>query len=532
MDWLEAQAQLQRLHEQWQGGRISAHEFAAAVNQLRVQDDAGVWWQPDPAGQGWLRWDGAQWQPGVPPQPGVAPPETFRPAEGPARGVSPPAAPDWRAGCRQFRSRLMDPQSFLETSRRLPLSQRPQSWWDALAIAGGAASGYLWFVYSSVRGMPRLQALAMGRESWFDLLPSLFLLAIPVLLVIFRGRVPNAAQPWGARLTAMSSAAKLALGVAALILLALVNTNNPLFRQREGLDFITPILMTAIPALLVWFRAPTDRILAPIQGWRRKIPALVLVGGSLAIPFLTAYVFYSWLGINQYPLLRLNVVVGTLLSYALVRNPAASPGNRTGMPGAAVVALVLLGAYLLLPELAWADDFLRDPFNLRDGLRTTGIAPVLAGVSTVMVSILVNGVEVVKVMVQDTKPAEDGKEEHKKFVVIVNSVDKKGTTSTTLDQVSNDTIFIYAHCEEVGKGRFRQGDPTIKFTLASAQKWVSLTDKGTLHDRRCAAATLVSPAPDGSPPTTADVEVTAGVDDLVSATLTLTLATGYVLEVF
>jgi hypothetical protein len=532
MDWLEAQAQLTRLREQWQGGQISAPEFAAEVNRLRVQDDAGVWWQPDPGGQGWLRWDGTQWQPGVPPHLEAAPPETSRPAEGPAPGAAAAAAPDFRAGWRQFRSRLMAPQSFLETSRRLPLGQRPQSWWDALSIAGGAASGYLWFVYSSVRGMPRLQALAMGRESWFDLLPSLFLLAIPVLLVIFRGKVANAAQPWGSRLSGMSAGTKLALGAAALILLALVNTNNPLLRQREGLDFITPLLMTAIPALLVWFRAPTDRILAPIQAWRRKIPAMVLVGVSLAIPFLTAYVFYSWLGINQYPLLRLNLVVGTLLSYALVRNPNPAPGSRTGMPGAAMLALALLGVYLLLPELAWADDFLRDPFNLRDGLRTNGIAPVLAGVSTVMVSILVNGVEVVKVMVQDTKKAEDGKEEHKKFVVIVNSVDKKGATSTTLDQVNNDTIFIYAHCEEVGKGRFRPGDPTIKFTLVSAQKWVSLTDKGTVHDRRCAAATLVSPAPDGSPPNTADVEVTAGVDDLVSATLTLTLATGYVLEVF
>jgi hypothetical protein len=527
MDFAEAQTHLQRLREQWQRGQITPQEFAAEVNRLQVQDASGQWWQPDPAGQGWLRWDGAQWQTDTPPQP--AGPSPLMPP-GPQTGPEPASA--FKATWRQFRARLMDPQSFLETSRRVPWSQRPQSWWDALSIAGGAASGYLWFVYSSVRGMPRLKFLGTGRESWLDLLPALILLAIPIILILNRRAVVTTVQQWLNRLKEMSTAVKLGIVAGGLMVVALLQTNNPFFQQREGLDFITPLLMTAVPALLVWFRAETDKILAAIQTWRQKIPEFVLVGISLAIPFFTAYVFYRWLGINQYPLLRLNVVVGTVLSYAMLRNPASPPGYHPRIPGVTMLALLLLGIYLLCPELAWADDFLRDPFNLRDGLRTNGIAPVLSGVSTAMVSILVNGVEVAKVMIQDTKPAEEGQEQHKKFVVIVNSVDKRGAISTTLDQMTNDPIFIYAHCEEVGKGRFRAGDPTIKFTLASAQAWVALADKGIVHDQRCAQATLISPAPSGSPPQTAEVEVTAGVDELVSATLTLQLATGYALEVF
>lgn len=520
MDFVEAQVQLQQLQAQWRQGSISAQQFAEAVNRLQVMDNLGRWWQPNPSGQGWLRWDEDQWQPDTPPAQ-ARPPQTVL-----------ESAQSFQAGWQQFRSRLMAPQNFLETSRQLPWSRRPQSWWDALAIAGGAASGYLWFVYSSVRGMPRFKFLGMGWESWLDLLPALILLAIPILLLIFRRTVVKALQSWASSLIDLPLVAKLALGFGGIILVALLQTNNPIFHQREGLDFITPLLMTAIPALLVWFRAETDKILAPCQSWRQKIPELVLVGISLAIPFFTAYIFYNWLGISQYPLLRLNVLVGTLLSYAILRNPTA-PGNyHPRLIGITILFFLFLAGCFFCPELVWAHDFLRDPFNLRDGLRTDGIAPVLAGVSTVMVSILVNGVEVAKVLIQDTKPAEEGEEQHKKFVVVVNSVDKTGAISTALDQVNNDIIFIYAHCEEVGKGRFRAGDPTIKFTLASAQEWATLTDKGTVHDQRCAQATLISPAPAGSPPQTVEVIVTAGVEDLVSATVTLNLSTGYVLEVF
>lgn len=541
MDFAEAQAQLQRLREQWQGGQISPQEFAAEVNHLQVQDVSGQWWQPNPSGQGWLRWDGSQWEPATPPLPGGPPPAA--PSAGEVAGSGP--GPEWVATLKaywatlksywpHFRSRLMDPKDFLETSRQVSWSQRPQSWWNALSIGGGAASGYLWFVYSSVRGLPRLKFLGAGRESWLDLLPALILLAIPILLIIGRRTVLKTVQPWGTSLMGMPAAAKLALGAAVLLFLALINTNNPILGQREGLDFITPLLMTAIPALLVWFRGETDRILAPIQPWRQKIPKLVLIGVSLAIPFLTAYVFYRWMGINQYPLLRLNVVVGTLLSYALLRTPGSQTGSHPLRPGVATLGLLLLGLYLLMPELAWADDFLRDPFNLRDGLRTNGIAPVLAGISTLVVSILVNGVEVAKVMIQDTKPVEEGEEaQHKKFLVVVNTGDKQGNRSTTLDQMANDTIFCYAHCEEEGKGRFPAGDATLNFALTSAAAWVVLKDLGTQHRERCARLTFVSPLPEGKPPETASILVSAGVDALVSASVDINLVCGiFVLEVF
>ena len=137
-----------------------------------------------------------------------------------------------------------------------------------------------------------------------------------------------------------------------------------------------------------------------------------------------------------------------------------------------------------------------------------------------MVSILVNGVEVAKVLIQDTKPAEEGEEQHKKFVVVVNSVDKTGAISTTLDQVNNDTIFIYAHCEEVGKGRFRAGDPTIQLALTSAADWVVLKDLGDATRQAVRQADLCFPGPGRHPPKRRGI-VSAGVDDLISAERTI-----------
>ena len=63
---------------------------------------------------------------------------------------------------------------------------------------------------------------------------------------------------------------------------------------------------------------------APVGGRRDDVGERLAI--RLAIPFFTAYIFYNWLGISQYPLLRLNVLVGTLLSYAILRNPT-TPGN-------------------------------------------------------------------------------------------------------------------------------------------------------------------------------------------------------------
>jgi len=514
MTFDEAQKQLNQLNEQYRQRRISPEQYQAAIGQVRFQDASGRWWQPEPGGQGWLVWDGSAWQRGSP-----------------AAGSGQPAAAEGPGLARQMAQRragqFVDPQTFFEISRRLPMAQRPQSWWNLLSVLGGAVSGYVWFVYGSVRGMPRLKFLGVQRESWLDLLPTFVLLAFPVAAIIFRRALARLLTPLWQRVGRMSLKAKLGLCVPVLLFLVLFSTTNFLFQQREGLDVITPILMTGIPMLLVLFRAETDQALMPLQDLRRHIPRGLLVGIGLAIPFLIAFLLYYIVGLSMYPLLRANVLLGTLMSYVLLRNPVTYPGGRGTVPRLPGMGLMIaIGVFLFFVAPAVADDFLRDPFNLNDGLRTDVIAPILSGVATAVVSILVNGVEVARVMIQAAGPVQEGEEaEHKNFIVQVETADKNGGRSTVVSAETGG-IFIYAHCEEVGQGRFPSGDDTIGFALLDGDGWVILNDLGTQNQERCAHVALVEPVPtSGTPPASCSVRVSAGAGGgLIGATVRLALS--------
>jgi hypothetical protein len=91
-------------------------------------------------------------------------------------------------------------------------------------------------------------------------------------------------------------------------------------------DKRTPMLMVAIP-LLVVLRKPLDALLRPVQGVRRKIPPMVLVGFGLAIPFLVASALYP--RFTQYEYLTRSYLFSTLLSYVVLRTPAAPAGPQS-----------------------------------------------------------------------------------------------------------------------------------------------------------------------------------------------------------
>ncbi|MEW6367463.1 MAG: hypothetical protein AB1714_22780 [Acidobacteriota bacterium] len=529
MTFDEAQRQLDLLLARLKSRKLAPQQFAQEVARLRVADQSGRWWQPDPSGRGWLCWNGTSWQPAAPPaMPAREVPRPDAPAQarGPSSAAQEPRAAAPRGGVPRLAIRgepLMEPRAFLDMARRVPINKRPQSWWDMLSILGGAASGYVWFVYASIRGTPYPTFMAefLSQHPWMDFLPALVLLLIPVILVLARQQVVRAISPLWSRMHQVPLFAKLAIaGVVFIVVWVTTNRSNPLFSRREGLDYFTPMLMTAIPAVLVWFRKEIDTLLAPLQEFRRKIPKVVLVGVGLALPFLTAFFLYYVVGFSQYPLLWANTVIATLGSYVLVRNPilATSGAGRRLHPGAAVIFFLLCVA----PALS-ADDFLRDPFNFQDGLRTDGIAPILAGVSTAVVTILVNGVEVAQVILQTPGPVPEGEEAvHKRFSVVVNTMDKDGARSTTVKDETGG-VYVYAHCEEAGKGRFPAGDPTIQYALLDATDWVTLTDMGTQHGERCAHVALADPAPQsGEPPTSCSVRVSAGVGGgLIATTIQL-----------
>jgi len=164
---------------------------------------------------------------------------------------------------------------------------------------------------------------------------------------------------------------------------------------REGFDFLTPLLMIAIPVILVWFRADIDQILLPLQPHRKKISKIILIGLGIAIPFLTAWILYNIFHISQYPLMQANIVIGTMVSYVLVRDPLLAMGNNSRKSGPSsttpisIIFFVMLASFIAIPVMA--DDCARDPLNAQDCLRTGGYAEAMAGTAAAGLGVLVNG---------------------------------------------------------------------------------------------------------------------------------------------
>jgi hypothetical protein len=172
---------------------------------------------------------------------------------------------------------------------------------------------------------------------------------------------------------------------------------------REGFDFLTPVLMIAIPVILVWFRGNIDNLLLPLQPYRQKISKILLIGIGIAFPFLTSFVLYS-LGIREYPLIQWNMIIGTFGAYAITRTPAlglSGNGKPKGGPlptgGFIVIVIAAICSFLILPVRA--DDCTRDILNANDCLRTDGYAEVISGGFSTLVSILINGPTILQTLI-------------------------------------------------------------------------------------------------------------------------------------
>lgn len=442
----------------------------------------------------------------------------------------------------------------MREAKGTPLAKRSQAWWDILAILGGLLSGYLWFVYSSVRGLPTPTFLGAGwGRTLFGFVPAFGLLLIPIVMILFRRSISKFWDALGIKYPPIVRKLILSLPLLIAAMLYLWSCVDPWIypkiftASREPLDIITPFLIMGMPLLFVWFREPIDAVLRPFQPIRQVIPRPILIGMGLLTPFAMAYILYN-LGpytpfpglFTMFPYMRISCVVSTLVSYVILRTPAAKlPGGGRIAMGLAGQAMRAVPTLLLLTGLGilfyhggvCADDFLSDPFNLNDGLRTPGWAPIIAGTATSVVTVLVNGAEVVRVVIVDPNPDPNvqGPAQQSHFQVLVDTVGAAGGVSTELVQGTNETIYIYAHCTKEG-APFPQGDPTITFASNFDQTFVTLTDMGMQNGRRCARVALVLPAPSGTPPTSITVIVGAG-QAVPSIPITLTLQVAeYLLE--
>ncbi len=294
MDFTQAEQQRKEVSDQLSRGEITGEAYAQAVNAIRVTDRSGMWWQPDPQGQGWLYWDGKTWNKGTPPIGGPKQP-----------GLD-----------------LMSMEDFKKVSKEVPLAKRPQKWWDLLSILGGVIAAGIWFLYGGL---------------------------------------------------------------------------------REGFDVLSAMLMIAMPVIMVMFRGNIDDILLPLQPTRKQVPRIMLIVIGILSPFLTAWILYNIFGISQYPLMQANLVIGTLVSYAIVRDPAPTAGGtRTGKPfsaaGVSIILCILALSLLVIPVMA--DDCTRDPLNAQDCLRTGFYAEIMAGIAAAILAGLINGPAILQTFLQ------------------------------------------------------------------------------------------------------------------------------------
>lgn len=150
----------------------------------------------------------------------------------------------------------------------------------------------------------------------------------------------------------------------------------------EGFDLLTPLILIGFPVALVLFRQEFDDLLMPLQPARQRVPRLLLLGLGLAVPFLTAFILYEALSVDNYPLVQWNVIAGPLLSYAVIHDPetgTVSAGPSRPVNGSLKVPLLLFLVCTFCIRAVLADHCGGDIFNANDCLRTDGYAPGLAG---------------------------------------------------------------------------------------------------------------------------------------------------------
>lgn len=92
-------------------------------------------------------------------------------------------------------------------------------------------------------------------------------------------------------------------------------------------DWKSSLTMVLLPLMLIIFRRWIDRLLRPLQPLRNLIPKLVRIGIGLALPFLVANYLYAT-GSSQFEYMFRTIVISTLTSFIILRNPTADKAGR------------------------------------------------------------------------------------------------------------------------------------------------------------------------------------------------------------
>lgn len=86
-------------------------------------------------------------------------------------------------------------------------------------------------------------------------------------------------------------------------------------------DWISFGLMIGLPLGINIFRPVLDIFIIPLQFIKFRIPPRILIGAGLLAPFAVSWLLYSVGGFRNYQFLHYSLVIGTLVTYAILRTP-------------------------------------------------------------------------------------------------------------------------------------------------------------------------------------------------------------------
>ena len=86
-------------------------------------------------------------------------------------------------------------------------------------------------------------------------------------------------------------------------------------------DWISFGLMIGLPLGINVFRPVLDVIITPLHFIKVRIPPRVLIGAGLLAPFAVSWLLYTVWGFRNYQFLHYSLVIGTMITYAILRTP-------------------------------------------------------------------------------------------------------------------------------------------------------------------------------------------------------------------
>ncbi len=151
-------------------------------------------------------------------------------------------------------------------------------------------------------------------------------------------------------------------------------------------DFVTPVLIAGMPPVLIYSRPFSDPLLVPLGSMRNTLKPTYRVLLGLAAPFIVSFLLATILKVQGYSLAGLTLVIGGLLSYAIMRDPEIK-GPDAGVGSGAGLAMVLLTSIsCIAPAVAGSMVMAPCPDEL---FCATGPGLLLAGIPPAMVVFLI-----------------------------------------------------------------------------------------------------------------------------------------------